>query len=101
MNEIEFKNWLIQKGFSPKVVGDAVYRLKRVERELDNCDIDEQYCKDKCKYLFSLFSNRGENEEMKKYPNTHLPIGKAYLCTYRHAVKQYIQFKDETTSDSQ
>ena len=34
MNEIEFKNWLIQKGFSPKVVGDAVYRLKRVEREL-------------------------------------------------------------------
>ena len=41
------------------------------------------------------------NDEMKKYPNANLPIGKYYMSTYRHALKQYIQFSDDVTSNKQ
>ena len=38
--------------------------------------------------------------EMKKYPNANFPIGKYYMSTYRHALKQYIKFLDDITSSS-
>lgn len=43
----------------------------------------------------------GKNDEMKKYPNANLPIGKYYMSTYRYAIKQYIQFSDDVTSNKQ
>ncbi len=100
MNEIEFRNWLINKGVKTKVAGDTISRLKRIEREIEYCDIDEQYRSDKCKYLLKLFLNMGNNDEMKKYPNANFPIGKYYMSTYRHALKQYIKFLDDITSSS-
>lgn len=96
MNEVEFRNWLINKGTKTKVAGDTISRLKRIEREIENCDIDEQYRSDKCDFLLSLFLNMGINDNMKKYPTVNLPIGKYYMSTYRHSLKQYIQFCEET-----
>ena len=95
MNEVEFRNWLINKGVKTKVAGDTISRLKRIEREIENCDIDEQYRSDKCEFLMSLFVNLGVNDNMKKYSNVNLPIGKYYMSTYRHSLKQYIQFCEE------
>ena len=95
MNEVEFRNWLINKGVKTKVAGDTISRLKRIEREIENCDIDEQYRSDKCEFLMSLFGNMGVNDNMKKYSNVNLPIGKYYMSTYRHSLKQYIQFCEE------
>lgn len=99
MNEVEFRNWLVKKEVKPKVAGDIISRLKRIEREIKNCDIDEQYRSDKCEYLLKLFLDMGNNAEMKKYPNANLPIGKYYMSTYRHALKQYIKFCDEFISN--
>ena len=95
MNEVEFREWLLQKDVKKKVQSDCISRIRRVEREINNCDIDEQYRSDKCEYLMSLFANVGNNEAMKAYPNTNFPIGKYHMNTYRHAVKKYIQFCDE------
>ncbi len=100
MNEVEFRIWLMKNGCTAKVAGDHISRLKRVEREINHCDIDEQYRSDKCKYLLGLFSNNGCNEEMKKIKNISLPIGKYYMSTYRLAIKKYIMFCDETISKS-
>ena len=96
MNEVEFRNWLIHKGTKTKVAGDTISRLKRIEREIKNCDIDEQYHSDKCEHLLKLFLDMGNNKEMEKYPNANFPIGKYYMSTYRHALKHYIQFCTET-----
>ena len=93
MNEVEFRNWLINKGVKTKVAGDTISRLKRIEREIENCDIDE--------YLLKLFLDMGNNDEMKKYPNVNLPVGKYYMSTYRYALKQYIQFSDDVISSNQ
>lgn len=101
MNEVEFRNWLKNKGVKTKVVGDTISRLKRIEGRIENCDIDEQYRSDKCEYLLSLFLNMGNNDEMKKYPDANFPIGKYYMSTYRHAIKQYIQFLEDVTSSNQ
>lgn len=95
MNEMDFRKWMAQKDVKAKVQSDCISRLKRIERELNHCDIDKQYRSDKCEYLMSLFMNMGQNEEMKKYSNTALPIGKYFMSTYRHALKQYIQFCDD------
>lgn len=35
MNEVEFRNWLINKGVKTKVAGDTISRLKRIEREIE------------------------------------------------------------------
>lgn len=96
MNEVEFRNWLEKKGTKKKVQSDTISRLKRVEKEINRCDIDEQYRNDRCEYLLSLFTNMGNNEEMKKFPNANLPIGKYYMSTFRHALKKYVEFCDET-----
>lgn len=101
MNEINFRNWLLNKGKNKKVVGDTISRLKRIERELNHCDIDEQYRSDRCESLLKIFLNMGINNYMKKYPNADFPIGKYYMSTYRHALKTYIIFCDEITSKQQ
>ena len=101
MNEVEFRNWLIGNGCAPKVAGDHISRIKRIERELNHCDIDEQYRSDKCEYLISLFANNGNNDEMKKIKNTTLPIGKYYMSTYSLAIKKYVMFCDEIISNNE
>lgn len=92
MNEVEFRNWLSKRGITGKIQSDCVSRLRRIERELNQCDIDEQYRTDKCKHLMSVFANMGINDEMKTYHHANFPIGKYYMSTYRHAIKQYVQF---------
>ena len=95
MNEVDFRNWMVRKSVNRKVQSDVVSRLKKIEREIENCDIDEQYRSDKCVHLMSLFLKLGNNDEMKKYPNANLPIGKYYMSTYIHSLKEYIKFKNE------
>lgn len=96
MNEVGFRNWLMSNGTNRKVTSDTISRLKRIEREINQCDIDEQYRIDKCEYLMSLFLKLGNNDEMKKYPNANLPIGKYYMGTFRYALNQYVKFCDKT-----
>lgn len=98
MNEVEFRNWMVNRGIKNKIAGDVISRLKRIEREIKNCDIDEQYRNDECEYLLSLFVKMGNNDEMKKYPNTNLPIGKYYMSTYRHALRLYVNFCNDSIS---
>lgn len=98
MNEVEFKNWMIKNDVNRKVQSDIISRIKKVEREIDHCDIDEQYRSDKCESLMALFLNMGINEEMGKYPNANFPIGEYYMSTFRHAIKYYIMFCDESYS---
>lgn len=101
MDVINFRIWLRNKGCSNKVLSDNISRLKRLEREIEKCDIDEQYRNDGCEYLFNLLNNNGVNKEMQKYPNTNLPIGKRYMSTYRLALKKYIAFLEDITLNNQ
>lgn len=92
MNEIEFKQWLSDNNVNKKVQSDLVSRIKKFERAIKNCDIDEQYRNDECQYLLSLFYNKGLNDKMTEYSDSGLPIGKYQLSTYKHALKKYIEF---------
>lgn len=95
MNEVEFRNWMEKNNVNRKVQSDIVSRIKKIEREIENCDIDEQYRSDKCDSLLDLFLNMGVNDEMKRYPCANFPIGKYYMSTFRYAIKYYIRFCDE------
>lgn len=95
MNEIEFRKWLSAKEKPKKVISDTISRLKRIEREIDHCDLDEAYHNDRCEFLLEVFSKMGNNDKMKQFPNANLPVGKYYMSTYRHSLKQYIDFCDE------
>lgn len=99
MNEVEFRNWLEKKQVNKKVRGDLVSRLKRIEHELNHCDIDEHYKKDGCEHLLSVFKNKGENDVIRGYPNANLPISKYYMSTYSYSIRQYIRFCEETMKD--
>lgn len=98
MNEVDFRNWLVKNDVNIKVQSDIVSRIKKVEKEIENCDIDEQYRRDKCEYLMSLFLNMGINDEMKKYPFAEFPIGKYHMSTFRYAIKYYVRFCSDTLS---
>lgn len=95
MNELGFKIWMSKNKVNKKVQSDLVSRLKRIEREINLCDIDEQYHRDRCEYLMSLFINMGINDEMKKYSAANFPIGKYNMSTFRYALKQYVDFCDD------
>ncbi len=92
MNEINFKLWLNDRGYSKKVQSDIISRLKKIEREFGFIDIDDEYANDKCEKLLSSFKNKGENEEMNRFNSPSLPIGKYQLSTYKYAVSLYLKF---------
>ncbi len=91
-----FRKWLLDNKYNPKVVSDTISRIKKIEHSVNNCDLDLEYKKDKCRYLLSLFSNKGENEQMLSLIDNELPIGKYYLSTYKYAINTYLKFKQET-----
>lgn len=92
MNEVNFRLWLNDNGYSKKVQSDIVSRLKKIEREFGFIDIDDEYASDKCEKLLLCFKNKGENEDMEKFNSPSLPIGKYQLSTYKYAVRLYIKF---------
>ena len=92
MNEIDFKTWLQAQHIAKKVQGDLISRIKRLEHAFDNIDIDEEYQKDRCCFLLSLFDNKGLNPKMKTFGIADLPIGKYQLSTYKYALRKYILF---------
>ena len=92
MDELGFRMWLNNNNVNKKVQGDMVSRLKKIEHSIKNCDIDEQYRRDKCEYLISLFRNKGINDDMEKNCESVLPIGKYSLNTYKCAVRKYVQY---------
>lgn len=95
MFEFEFAVWLVKKNYSRKLCSDYISRLKRLEHSISNCDIDEEYNKDKCEDLLLLFENSGKNEKMASRLIDNLPIGKYYLSTYKYAIKKYVEFLDD------
>lgn len=40
-----------RKRKNKEVQGDCILRLKRIERELGHCDLDEQYRNDRCEFI--------------------------------------------------
>ena len=61
MNEIDFKNWMQKNTVNPKVQSDTISRLKRLEKELGNIDLDSEFRTDKCNRILSLFNKTGKN----------------------------------------
>ena len=100
MNEMNFRAWLSHQGTDKKVVSDTVSRLKRIEREINHCDIDIEYRNDECKTLLALFRTKGINEQMNAL-ETSLPVGKYQLSTYKYALQKYISFLTETILKNQ
>lgn len=94
MNEIFFRAFLISKNYSKKICSDFVSRIKRLENSIENCDVDDEYDKDRCKMLLSLLEKNGVNEKLKKVQTGSLPIGKYSMSTFRYSVKKYIEFRD-------
>ena len=92
MDDINFRKWLKDNGISKKMQSDIVSRIRKLERALGNCDVDEQYRHDKCAFIFSLFKNKGENIRMNVYKNVDLPIGKYELSVYKYALNKYVKF---------
>lgn len=101
MNEIDFTIWLKECGTSSKLCSDYVSRLKRVERSISDCDLDDEFAKDRCHQLLSLFSQTGRNEEMRKRMIGDLPIGKYYLSAFSYAVRKYVAFKEANDASTQ
>lgn len=98
MKEIEFRQWLSKNNVPKKIQSDLVSRLKRFERAIENCDIDEQYRSDKFSYLFSLFQNKGLNDNMNKLKDVNLPIGKYQLSVFKYALNKYKQFIEDESN---
>ncbi len=96
MCEEKFREWLGKK-YTRKVVGDNISRLRKINKDI--ADVDDEYNKDHCDYLLSLFDNLGDNAEMKSY-NTNLPIGSSSISCYKYALRKYIKFREETERKS-
>ncbi|NCU26077.1 hypothetical protein EOM86_05065 [Candidatus Nomurabacteria bacterium] len=95
MNENGFYIYLRNLGLSSKVSRDNISRIKRVEKSIKNCDIDEEYRKDKCEVLLNLFNKNIDLEEIKKVLIGRLPIGSYTMNTYKYAIRKYVAFRDE------
>jgi|GEM_PF-617252 hypothetical protein len=98
MNDFDFYLYLIKCKTPQKVSSDIVSRLKRIEKSIFDCDIEEEYYKDKCETLLRMFSNKGENEELKKALIGSLPIGNYAMNTFKYAIRKYVVYMDWFTT---
>lgn len=96
MNEIDFRNWLFNKNTKPKVISDIISRIKRIEHELVDRDIDEQYQIDKCMNLLKLFQSRKNTHIDEEKHHINLQNSKLHVNTHKYALKKYINFCEET-----
>ena len=97
MNEVDFYIFLRKRNCPKKICSDTVSRLKRVEKCISNCDLDEEYFKDRCANLLSHFERKGENEKIKQVLIGELPIGNYTMNTFRYAIRKYVEYMDEYT----
>lgn len=95
MLEADFAVWLQNINISKKVANDYISRIKNFEQSISNCNITNEYFKDRCSSILSLFNQTGLNEEMVSRHKGSLPLGKYYLSTYKLAIKKYVNFMDE------
>lgn len=95
MDELGFSMYLLRNNFNKKVGSDIISRIKRIERSIKNCDIDEEYDKDQCTSLLLLFNHMGENEQIKKVLIHSFPIGSYAMNTFKYAIRKYVLFKKE------
>ena len=96
MNEIDFSVWLKSHSIPSKLCSDYISRLKRVEHSIKDCDLDEEYARDRCVHLLSLFLHTGKNAEMERLMIGDLPIGKYHLSAFSYAIRKYVAFRDES-----
>ena len=99
MNEIEFRTWLNNEGLSRKVQGDLISRIKKIERVCGNCDIDDEYNRDHCEFILSLFRNKGINADMDRFEKNNFPIGKDYMAAYKYAVQKYVLYRESISAN--
>ncbi len=97
MNEFEFAIWLSKHNVSKKLCSDYVSRLKQLERSLLDCNLEDEYYKNKCSDILLIFKNEGRNEKMASLHIGNLPIGKPYLSAYKYALNKYICYMNETS----
>ncbi len=95
MNEMRFREWMIQNNINRKVQSDLISRIKRVEKEFDYCDIDMEYSKDGCEYILGLFQKKNYNQLVTDFPNSSFVNASQNLNTYRHAINKYLLFCKE------
>lgn len=98
MNEFEFAIWLSKQNIPKKLCSDYVSRLKRLEHSLKDCDLEEEYYKNKCINILEMFKKAGMNDKMASNHIGNLPIGKTYLATYKYALTKYICCMNEISS---
>ncbi len=96
MNEIDFKIYLTKQNVNKKVISDHISRLKRIERSLKNCDLDEEYEKDKCTSLSNLFSSKVKHESFQNIMTFPLPIGAYTMSTFKYSIKKYVDYKNNS-----
>lgn len=87
-----FKTWLLDNGYKPKIVSDNISRLKRIQKEIPDCNLDEEFEKDKCNNLLNMLSKNNSLNLKEKYPDINLPIGKHSMGTYRLSIRLFIKF---------
>lgn len=97
MNEIDFVLWLKANETPRKLCSDHVSRIKRIERSIADCDIDEEYARDRCRSLLVLFAHTGKNKEMEARMIVDLPIGKYHLSAFTYSIRKYVAFRDEAS----
>jgi len=94
MNRIDFYLWTLENNIPKKLYTDNLCRLQQIEHCISNCDLDEEYYKDKCQSILELFKNLGKNEKMANRHSGNLPIGKNYLTSYSSAIRKYVLCMD-------
>ena len=94
MNRIDFYMWTLEQKWPKKIYTDNLCRLQQVEHSISNCDLDEEYYKDKCKSILELFIKLGKNEKMASRHIGNLPIGKNYMSSYTSAIRKYVLCMD-------
>jgi hypothetical protein len=96
MNRIDFFLWTVENNIPKKLYIDNMCRLEQIERSIDGCDLEEEYYKDRCQNILSLFKNLGRNEKMANVHIGNLPIGKTYISSYTSAIRKYVLSMDFT-----
>ena len=94
-----FRPWLLQ-GKDPKTVQNIMSETRRVEECYS--DLDEHFDRDQLRSVVDKLNYTTEDERRGILNPSKIPIDgdiRTNLPSYKHAIKQYCDFRRETTDD--
>lgn len=102
MRSKDFMEWMEADGLGKNTARSRLTNCWTVE-DYQHVNLDDQYDRDRCKQLITLFTYTADDERARREPCHQVPINgniRNGSAAYKAAINKYVKFRDSETEEA-